>query len=100
MGVRLAPRRNTDIFCIACWDEVGTKQGLSSEQLELLRFFTSEHSIVELMHKVGRSNRTKFRQQCLNPLLEERYIEMTDPARPASSKQKYRLTDKGKVCVR
>ena len=81
-------------------DQAGTKSGLSSEQLELLRFFTSEHSIVELMNKVGRNNRTKFRQQCLNPLLEERYIEMTDPARPTSSKQKYRLTDKGKVCVR
>jgi ATP-dependent DNA helicase RecG len=80
-------------------DQAGTRSGLSSEQLQLLRFFTNEHSIVELMGKVGRNNRTKFRQQYLNPLLDECYVEMTDPARPTSSKQKYRLTDKGKACV-
>jgi len=64
-----------------------------------LKFFTNEHSIVELMGKIGRSNRTKFRQQYLNPLLEGRYVEMTDPTSPTSSKQKYRLTAKGKACV-
>ena len=77
-------------------DQVGTKSGLSSEQLELLRFFTGEHSIGELMVAVGRSNRTKFREQYLNPLLQGGYVEMTDPERPTSSRQRYRLAEKGR----
>ena len=80
-------------------DQVGTKSGPSSEQLELLRFFTGEHSITELMEKAGRSNRTKFREQYINPLLEAGCVEMTDQTKPTSSKQKYRLTDKGRTCI-
>jgi len=44
----------------------------------------------------GRTSRTKFRNQVLKPLLDEGSIEMTVPEKPKSSKQKYRLTDKGK----
>jgi ATP-dependent DNA helicase RecG len=39
---------------------------------------------------------TKFRDQVLNPLLEEGLVEMTIPDKPRSSKQRYRLTDKGR----
>jgi ATP-dependent DNA helicase RecG len=76
-------------------DQVGTKLGLSPEQLKLVCFFNGEHRVSELMEVVGRSNRTKFREQFLNPLLIEEYIEMIDPEKPTSSKQKYRLTEKG-----
>ena len=44
----------------------------------------------------GRSDRTKFRHQVLNPLLDAGLIEMTIPDRPRSSKQRYRLTQKGR----
>jgi ATP-dependent DNA helicase RecG len=44
----------------------------------------------------GRADRTKFRDQVLNPLLEEGLVEMTIPDKPRSSKQRYRLTDKGR----
>jgi ATP-dependent DNA helicase RecG len=48
------------------------------------------------MSLIGRANRTKFRDQVLKPLLDAGLIEMTIPDKPASSKQKYRLTEKGK----
>ena len=44
----------------------------------------------------GRTNRTKFRDQVLSPLIEDGLIKMTIPDKPRSSKQKYRLTAKGK----
>ncbi|MFP4346853.1 MAG: Fic family protein, partial [Desulfococcaceae bacterium] len=52
--------------------------------------------LVDLMAISGRSDRTKFRHQILNPLLEMDLIEMTIPDKPRSSKQKYRLTNKGR----
>jgi ATP-dependent DNA helicase RecG len=55
-----------------------------------------EQPIVALMEKVGRTNRTKFRDQVLGALLEQELLEMTIPEKPRSSKQRYRLSDKGK----
>jgi len=52
-------------------------------------------TLLELMDISGRSDRTKFRQQVLNPLLVDGLIEMTIPDKPRSSLQKYRLTEKG-----
>ncbi|AKB32607.1 ATP-dependent DNA helicase recG [Methanosarcina siciliae HI350] len=78
------------------WDQVGTKLGLSLDQMKLLTNFEGPHSITELMEWVGRTNRTKFREEILNPLLETRLVEMTIPDKPRSSKQKYRLTEKGR----
>jgi len=51
------------------------------------------------MQLVGRSDRTKFRNQVLNPLLEEGLLLMTIPDKPTSSLQKYRLTEKGKILL-
>ena len=48
------------------------------------------------MKVLGRSDRTKFRNQVLKPLLEAGWLEMTIPDKPTSSKQKYRLTAKGR----
>ena len=47
------------------------------------------------MKIISRTNRTKFRDQVLNPLIEDKLIEMTVPDKPRSSQQKYRLTKKG-----
>ncbi len=49
------------------------------------------------MKIAGRTDRTKFRDQVLNPLLQEGLLEMTVPEKPRSSLQKYRLTDKGRA---
>ena len=47
----------------------------------------------------GRTDRTKFRRQVLRPLLEAGWLEMTVPDKPTSSKQKYRLTEKGRYIL-
>jgi len=76
--------------------EAGTKSGLSQDQVEILKNCAPEKAIGELMSLIGRSNRTKFRDQVLRPLLDAGFIEMTVPDKPTSSKQKYRLTEAGK----
>jgi ATP-dependent DNA helicase RecG len=76
--------------------EDGTKLGLSRDQVQILRNCLTEMAITELMAVVGRTNRTKFRDQVLKPLIGDGLIEMTIPEKPRSSKQKYRLTDTGR----
>ena len=77
-------------------EQVGTKSGLSRDQVEILRNCVTEKAVTELMNLIGRSNRTKFRDQVLRPLLDAGFVEMTIPDKPKSSKQKYRQTEKGK----
>ncbi|MEA2081262.1 MAG: transcriptional regulator, partial [Elusimicrobiota bacterium] len=76
--------------------EVGTKLALSRHQVEIIHKCLVERRIGELMVIAERSDRTKFRNQVLNPLLEAKLIEMTMSDKPTSSKQKYKLTEKGK----
>jgi predicted HTH transcriptional regulator len=77
-------------------DQVGTKSGLSRDQVEILRKCLEAQSITDLMVIAGRTNRTKFRNQVLKPLIEEGLLLMTIPEKPTSSIQKYQLTEKGK----
>ena len=91
-------------------DQAGTKSGLSRdqvgaklkpnlEQINVLHACVNESGITELMNVTGRSNRTKFRNQVLNPLLSNELIEMTQPDSPKSPTQKYRLTAKGNALL-
>jgi ATP-dependent DNA helicase RecG len=48
------------------------------------------------MQPSGRTNRTKFRDQVLIPLLEAGLLEMTIPERPRSSRQRCRTTPAGR----
>ncbi len=74
----------------------GTRSGPSRDQVTIMANCMNENGIGQLMEVVGRSNRTKFRDQVLKPLLAAGWIEMTIPDKPTSSKQKYRLTEAGK----
>ena len=77
--------------------EVGsTKLALSRHQVDILRNCLSDMEIADLMAIAGRADRTKFRNQVLRPLLTDDLLGMTIPDKPTSSKQRYRITDKGR----
>jgi len=48
------------------------------------------------MAVMGRTNRSKFRNQVLRPLLTAGWIEMTVPDKPTSRNQRYRTTAAGR----
>jgi ATP-dependent DNA helicase RecG len=50
----------------------------------------------ELRDRLKLSHRPTFRQNYLHPALEEGFVELTIPDKPNSSRQKYRLTAKGR----
>ena len=77
----------------------GTKLALSRHQVVILRKCLEPQGITELMAVAERSDRTKFRNQVLRPLLGEELLEMTVPDKPRSSKQRYRLTAKGRAVL-
>ena len=80
-------------------DQVGTKSGLSWDQVSILRKCLNPSGIRDLMIIAGRTNRTKFRDQVLKPLLETNLVEMTIPDKPTSRHQKYRLTGNGRAML-
>ena len=47
------------------------------------------------MENLGLKDRRHFSKGYLQPVLDSALVEMTIPDKPRSSKQKYRLTDKG-----
>jgi hypothetical protein len=51
------------------------------------------------MDRFARTNRTRFKNRDLTPLLEAGLLEMTIPDKPTSSKQKYRLTEAGASAI-
>jgi len=81
-------------------EQVGTKSALSRHQVEILEKCQEERALLELIAVVGRSDRTKFRRQVLNPLIDAGLIEMTIPDKPRSSKQRYRITPAGLAVLR
>ena len=51
------------------------------------------------MALTGRSDRSKFRNQVIKPLIEAGWIEMTIPDKPTSRNQRYVITDKGRTLL-
>jgi len=80
-------------------DQVGTKLAPSRHQVEILRKCLTASSIPELMLIAQRKDRTKFRHQVLQPLLDAGWLTMTIPDKPTSSKQRYQTTDKGRLLL-
>ena len=59
-----------------------------------------EMPISDLMNLLNQSNRTRFRQTCLNILLDTHLATPTIPDKPNSSKQKYVLTNLGRKLIK
>jgi predicted HTH transcriptional regulator len=78
----------------------GTKSALSQHQVMILRKCAKPVPLVALMKVAGRTDRTKFRNQFMKPLISKGFIDMTVPDKPNSRFQKYRLTKKGAVYLR
>lgn len=57
----------------------------------------AEPASIEMpMVSAGHTNRTRFRNQILRPLLNAGILKMAVPDKPRSSKQKYIICDIGK----
>ena len=84
---------------LAFGQQRGTKLGLSRDQAQVLRICMEPCKLRELVAAAGRSNRTKFRDQVLNPLIAGGLVEMTLPGKPKSPKQQYRLTARGRAVL-
>jgi ATP-dependent DNA helicase RecG len=55
--------------------------------------------IQEMMQIVRQSNRTRFRQNIIRPLLDQGLLAMRIPTKPSSPLQKYFTTEKGKALL-
>ncbi|TWI72226.1 ATP-dependent DNA helicase RecG [Desulfobotulus alkaliphilus] len=66
-------------------------------EVRLLTILTSEMTRQQLKEALGLKDNEHFRRAYLIPALDAGLIEMTLPDKPRSSKQKYRLTDKGRL---
>ena len=73
---------------------LGTKKGLSWDHLKILKDCKNESSATELMEILNRTNKSKFKNTIVNPLIENGFFELTNPDKPKSPTQKYRLTNK------
>jgi predicted HTH transcriptional regulator len=68
-----------------------------TEQVEsLISVMDKDYSRAELMQKLNLTHREYFRAEYIQKAVEQGIIELTIPDKPKSSKQKYRLTSKGK----
>ena len=73
---------------------MGTKKGLSWDHLKILKNCKNESSANELMEILNRTNKSKFKNTIIYPLIENGFLELTNPDKPKSPAQKYRLTSK------
>jgi ATP-dependent DNA helicase RecG len=69
------------------------------EVWRMLRIMDGEMNRLEIMHRLGLKDEKHFREAYQQTGVTLQVIEMTIPDKPHSSKQKYRLTDKGRALL-
>jgi len=88
-----AKQMSFEYDCINDIIDNGTKLGLSCEHLKILKKCKDESSSLELMKILKRTNKSKFKNVIIKPLIENGFLELTIPEKPKSPNQKYRLTN-------
>lgn len=80
-------------------EQVGEQVGeqVKEQVKEVVTVIIDEMSVQEIMLSLHLKGRRNFLQNYLQPALEMKFIEMTQPKSPNSPTQKYRLTTKGKT---
>lgn len=81
-------------------DQVGTKWALSRDQVAILESCRAQRTLLDMMKIVGRSDRTKFRDSLVRPLIEAGLLELTIPDKPRSRLQHYRVTEAGRAALK
>ena len=56
---------------------------------QIISYCSEPHSIQEIMKLVGQTNRSRFKKNIINPLLEVGILSMTIPNKPNSPLQQY-----------
>ena len=69
---------------------------VTTEVARLIKVVSGEKNKQELRNLLNLKNDEHFRKAYLVPAIEKGLIEKTIPDKPTSSKQKYRLTEKGR----
>lgn len=70
---------------------------MEQEKIKLLIDLVKQAALTaDLMQALGQTNRTRFKKNYLNPLIEMGVIKMTQPDSPKSPTQRYVLTEEGK----
>ena len=78
-------------------DQVPTKYRSYVKEIEtLISVIKGEMQFSEIMETLQLRHKPHFRDNYLQPTLKSGFIGMTIPDKPKSSKQKYRLTEKGR----
>ena len=73
-----------------------TDQVTDQVRVNILLRCENPQSLQALMDWMGVKHRSHFRTRQIKPLLDMRLLEMTHPDKPSSSKQRYRLSEKGR----
>ncbi|MBN2034964.1 MAG: hypothetical protein JW836_16990 [Deltaproteobacteria bacterium] len=69
---------------------------VTGEVIQLLRILSVPKTRAELQRTLELKGQANFRDRYLRPALDKELIKMEIPDKPRSSKQKYRLTEKGR----
>jgi ATP-dependent DNA helicase RecG len=78
----------------------GVTPEVTPEVGKMLTVIQGEMSRAEIQKKLGLTDEKHFREHYQQPAVAMELIEMTIPDKPRSSKQKYRLTGKGRAVVK
>lgn len=77
--------------------QVRTELGVEQEKIKLLIDLVKQAALAaDLMQALGQTNRTRFKKNYLNPLIEAGLVKMTQPDSPNSPTQRYVLTEEGR----